>query len=126
LLVAGCGGPPTASEAESPCCLVVVEPLSSGEIRGVLALSAQDDTPSGNRTWLATLQGGPSVPTLEARIDEDRRFFFGPLPPGSYQLRVFDDRRRERGRAQLSLGDGDVLELKLVIEEDELDALPQK
>jgi hypothetical protein len=105
---------------------VVVEPVASGEIRGVLVLSAQDDTPSDGRTWLATLQGGPSVPTLEARIDEDRRFFFGPLPPGSYELRVFDGRGRERGRAHLSLDDGDTLELELVIEEDEPDALPQK
>jgi hypothetical protein len=83
-LVAGCGGV-TSSRADEPrCCQVVLAPVESGEIRGEVV--AHGDLAA--RGLVVRLRGAPEVPPLEARPSDAGRFFFGPVPPGDYELVV--------------------------------------
>jgi hypothetical protein len=117
VLIAGCGGTPAAPVTDVDCCEVVVADVASGEIRGVLATRGE---PSSG--WIAMLRGA-SVPPLESRIDERGRFFFGPLPPGSYELAIESESGVQRWRERVRVRDGDALEL--VVELDSPDSVDE-
>ena len=108
----GCGGQPAASEAPGPCCEVVVAPVESGQIRG------KTSPDPGSIEAVALLRGAPSVPPLQARIDERGRFFFGPVPPGSYELVIEDPEGERLGSERVRVSDGAVIELRVDLASD--------
>lgn len=105
------GSPPSAPrapDADSAPRRIEIEPIASGEIRGEVREGAN----AGGKELdggVVLLRGGESVPELEAEIDGGE-FFFGPLPPGQYELVVRPSREGIRAR-EVVVGENEVSEV---------------
>ncbi len=80
----GAGKTATASPEGSE---VSVAPVASGEVRGKVSAAGSlgENRADG---LVVVLRARADMPDLSSEVDDDGGFFFGPIPPGRYELSV--------------------------------------
>lgn len=104
---------PDAAETAPPGdARVTLSPVASAVLRGEVIAARKTGRAAPAIEALAVLRSEGDLPTLESPLDGEGRFFFGPVPPGAYELAIRTGGEIRTVRAVV-LEDGDTAQVTI-------------